>query len=375
MKKLQNNDSQRNEKKYRSLFENSPISIWEEDFSEVYKYLTKLKKKGISDFKKYFKNNPEQVEKCAELVKILDVNKRTIELFHAESKEVLLTNLNEIFTKESQGSFIEQMLTITENGQHYKGECINKTIDGKLIDVALEWVVAEGFAVDYSVVFVSLLDITEQKRVDNANRHQQEQIKLINKILRHDLANNLTVISSSINNYLRSNNKQQLENVKKYIDKSSDLISKMKDHEFLLSTSNLKIYNIEENFKTILENFPMVKYSIVGKSKIFADESLNSVIDNLISNAVVHSKTTRIDIKITTSGKTTEVRIIDYGKGISDDNKKKIFEEGYKFGVTGHSGLGLYIVNKAITNWGGKIYVEDNEPKGTVFVMFLSKVN
>src|SRR6185436_2009854 len=42
------------ELQYRSLFEDAPIAIWEEDFSEVKNHLDLLKRQGIADFKAYF---------------------------------------------------------------------------------------------------------------------------------------------------------------------------------------------------------------------------------------------------------------------------------------------------------------------------------
>ncbi|MDD1770091.1 MAG: ATP-binding protein, partial [Methanomassiliicoccales archaeon] len=64
-----------------------------------------------------------------------------------------------------------------------------------------------------------------------------------------------------------------------------------------------------------------------------------------------------------------EVRIADEGIGIPDDVKPKIWQEGYKHGKGGQSGLGLYIVKKVMERYGGTATVEDNKPKGTVFVL------
>ena len=159
------------------------------------------------------------------------------------------------------------------------------------------------------------------------------------------------------------------------IEKSADLIMKMREHEFLIASTNLSIYDIGEQFEKILQNYQTIEYSINGKCKVFADDSLNSVIDNLIRNAVVHSGTDRIDIQISSSSKTCEVEVIDFGKGIPDDIKIRIFDEGYIYGTTGHSGLGLHIVQKAVKNWGGDIFIEDNVPKGSIFKILFKKVN
>jgi len=64
-----------------------------------------------------------------------------------------------------------------------------------------------------------------------------------------------------------------------------------------------------------------------------------------------------------------EVRIADNGTGIPDEIKEKVFEEGFMHGDTGHTGIGLHIVQKAMESYGGYTWAENNEPKGTVIVL------
>jgi len=100
-----------------------------------------------------------------------------------------------------------------------------------------------------------------------------------------------------------------------------------------------------------------------------ADDSLSSVIDNIIRNAVNHGKADRITITTGKEGDLCEVRIADNGTGIPDEIKGKVFEEGFIHGDTGHTGLGLHIVEKAMKSYGGYTWVEDNEPEGAVIIL------
>jgi len=72
---------------YQTLFNASPVPLWEEDFSELYAYLEELKEKGVRDFRAYFDKNPAELSICAQKVEILDVNQATLELHHAKNKE------------------------------------------------------------------------------------------------------------------------------------------------------------------------------------------------------------------------------------------------------------------------------------------------
>ena len=81
------------EQKYRSLFEDSPISIWEEDFSLVKQRLEVLRANGIHDFRAYFTAYPEEVQEYAALVEITDVNRAALQMYHARNRGEMLENL------------------------------------------------------------------------------------------------------------------------------------------------------------------------------------------------------------------------------------------------------------------------------------------
>ena len=140
-----------------------------------------------------------------------------------------------------------------------------------------------------------------------------------------------------------------------------------------LSSGYTKYFGMDELTKA------QIIYSIAtnfgGLSVDISDfgDALYSVLNNIIQNAVEHGKASRINIKIQEKQENFEIRIEDNGVGIPDEIKKSIFEEGFKFGEKGHTGLGLFIVKNAVKNYEGNIRVEDNIPNGTVFILELKK--
>jgi signal transduction histidine kinase len=143
---------------------------------------------------------------------------------------------------------------------------------------------------------------------------------------------------------------------------------------FVSSPRDLKLYSVTDILNNVIERYPAIAFNIEGEGQVLADESLSSVIDNIIRNAVIHGKTDRIDVNIGETGKYCEIRIADYGVGIPDEVKEKLFEESFVFGETGGTGLGLHIVKNAMENYGGRVRIEDNTPRGAVFVLALRKV-
>ncbi|MCB8948176.1 MAG: response regulator [Ardenticatenaceae bacterium] len=168
-----------NENKYRNLFEATPISLWEEDFSEVKKFLDGLREQGITDFRAYFDTNPEEVLRTIRLVKIKRVNQATLHLYKAPNTEVLLDNLQEIIGPSSHNVIKEQLITIAENGTAFEAEGSNYTLEGEEIDVIIRWLVTPGFEKTYSQIMISIWDITSQKQTEKQLRLQATALEYV----------------------------------------------------------------------------------------------------------------------------------------------------------------------------------------------------
>jgi signal transduction histidine kinase len=108
------------------------------------------------------------------------------------------------------------------------------------------------------------------------------------------------------------------------------------------------------------------------------------VLNNLLSNALKFSAYhSQITLELTINSDETfnsqlRLCVIDQGDGVSDDLKKSIFQKyqiGQKREDILQTGLGLAFCKMIINAHRGSIYVIDNEPKGSVFVVELPLMN
>ena len=163
--------------------------------------------------------------------------------------------------------------------------------------------------------------------------------------------------------------------IAKRVKMSLNAIENYRKYEsFIDSNTYLDEIEINEVVNKLIVDFPDVKINIEGKCKVFADDALYTIFNNLISNSIRHGKSSKIDIKITSNRDTCKIKFMDNGTGIADNIKDKIFDEGFYHGKTGHTGIGLHIVKKTIEGYSGSVSVEDNEPNGAVFMINLRKV-
>lgn len=217
------------------------------------------------------------------------------------------------------------------------------------------------------------IDTTEKKLAEDKIKELNDALRLLNKILRHDILNNLMVISANIE-MINTEDKDRINKAFDFIDKSAKLINRMKELESLVSCGfELKSYDVKSILKEISKNYSDIIINIKRTCFVLADEALNSVFDNIIRNAIIHGGTNKIDIEISSDKSYCEIKFIDYGAGISDNVKHRLFEEGFAYGENKGTGLGLYIAKKTLERYGAAIRVEDNLPNGAVFILKFRK--
>jgi PAS domain S-box-containing protein len=173
------------EARYRGLFEESPISLWEEDFSEVKQRLEALRRHGVTDFRAYLQSQPAVVADCARLVKITNVNHATLKLFRATSQAELFHNLDLVFSEESYGDFVEELVNIAEGRTEFRWEGINRTLAGNRLNVSLAWSAVPGYEGSLSRVIISLMDITERKQAEAQRDRQAGELAVLYRASGH----------------------------------------------------------------------------------------------------------------------------------------------------------------------------------------------
>ncbi|KYC44644.1 MAG: sensory histidine kinase AtoS [Candidatus Methanofastidiosum methylothiophilum] len=213
------------------------------------------------------------------------------------------------------------------------------------------------------------IDITQRKKTEEQMIQINETLEILNKILRHDILNDLTV-ALNFCDLISTEDVDIKERVMKSISKSVELIENAREFEKTFNgnfwSKEVKLFDIKSKINDLTKHYPEIKINLLGNCRILVDESIIIVFDNIIRNARLHGKADEINISIKRDGKYCEVSFADNGIGIPEEAKNKLFEEGFSFGPNKGSGLGLYISKKIIEKHGGIITATDNKPKGTI---------
>ena len=159
------------QKRFQDLFEHAPISLWEEDYSALKKEFDALRTRGVTDLKAHLARDPEQVRRFMSLIRVLDVNQKTLGMFGASDKETLLANLDQVFRDEMSNHFTDELLDMWDGKGYYEREGINYALSGEPVNVHLHWTLMPGHEKDFDWVLVALQDITARKKAEEYLRY------------------------------------------------------------------------------------------------------------------------------------------------------------------------------------------------------------
>lgn len=159
------------ENRFHDLFEYAPISLWEEDYAELKREFDALRAQGIMDLREHLASHPETVPRFMSMIRVLDVNQRTLTLFEAKDKETLLGKLDNVFRGEMTIHFVDELVDMWNGKTYYEREGINYSLSGEPLNVHLHWTLMPGHENDFNWVLVALQDITARKKAEEYLRY------------------------------------------------------------------------------------------------------------------------------------------------------------------------------------------------------------
>jgi PAS domain S-box-containing protein len=315
-------------------------------------------------FEQLFNVSPEAIAICDTQGIVQKVNQTFQKIFQYPEDEVVGKNLDTLISNES-----DSLEMNTKTAQFDEWEANRRRKDGTIIPVSIlqkSIIIGGGDQAIYSIY----RDISDKKSDEMEIESQKEHLQLINKILRHDLMNSLSVINSALKLFRRTNEETYIDSAFLSIQGSIELIKKMREMEDFISHHNhLRIYDAHELIQRHIPVTDKLAITNEASGKILADDSVESVISNLINNVIMHAKAKQLKITSEYEQDFMIVHFADNGKGIPEKIRTDIFKENFHYGKTGNTGLGLFIVKKAMESFGGKVFVTPNQPKGSIFTL------
>jgi signal transduction histidine kinase len=220
---------------------------------------------------------------------------------------------------------------------------------------------------------VALKSVEKQRELEKAKNYQELMLRIVS----HDLKNPLSVISGYLELLQEEYAPEYIKVIEKATERAFEIIEKARLFS-KLGTKGIEEEKIEidlcEEIKivsSIIEaKYPEAKIDMALSSlKIQGYPLLREVFLNILDNAFKYGAQ-HVRIEGEKDEKYVTLKFADDGPGIPDEKKNIIFD-AFETLEHGGSGLGLNIVKMIVEMHHGKVWVEDNEPKGSVFVLKL----
>ena len=249
------------------------------------------------------------------------------------SNRIKLEDSNDDEIHKMASTFNEMLDTVEEVFIHEKQ--FSSDVSHELRTPITVILAQSDYALQYSDTFEEA-----KESLEVINRHAKRMTNLINQIME------------------LSKLERQKEIEKEKINLSNIVLQLLEDYKPLLESKNLNlIYNVEKDLR-------------IQGNKIM----LERVFLNILMNAVKFTKT-NIEVSLTREDKTAVLKIRDDGIGISEENKKFIWERFFQVNDSRNkeenkgSGLGLSMVKKIVDLHSATIDLESELEQGTCFTI------
>ena len=388
------------ENRYRSFFEEAPISLWEHDYAEVKSFVEGLGCPDPEALRRHLTESRSDLFECMKRIRVLAVNRASLELFEATDPEQLLGQMHRVFRRDSYPTFLEGIVTIARGEARFSHEARAYTLGGQPLNVVLSWAVAPGQARDFQRVLVSVLDITAQQQAADEMRQAAAVAEEANLAKSAFLASTSHEIRTPINAIMGMAQALQEEDLPAHVADDIDVVlsaseSLSKIVNDLLDLSKIEAGQLEleivpfepldvieevrrtlapratQRDLTLLVTVPKTPMSVLGDPT-----RLRQILLNLMANALKFTEHGGVELSLQTRTIGDHVRldfaVQDSGIGIAAEKLEAIFEPFTQADSTitrayGGTGLGLSICKRLVELMDGEIHAESQPGRGSSF--------
>ena len=324
-----------------------------------------------------------------------------------EARELVIRN-KKVNLDDIGNSFYDEVDTIelyTEHKEHYicgidRINILNenyeiivlkdlKFVDQRIARLGILFILLGGAGVAALSLFCWWFAGIAIKPIEESREKQNQFIAAAS----HELKSPLTVLQTSATALKVKREQEQLELIE-VIANECQRMKRLVNDLLILSNSDAANWTVQlrpVDMQTMLLNVYETLYDTVRSKQhsfelclpeaelpmvICDEERIKQVIIILISNAVSYTdELTKIELALSQKEKLLQIKVIDHGKGLSDFEKKKVFQRFYRVDKARHAkehyGLGLSIAYEIIKLHHGSLKIEDTLGGGCTFIIEL----
>ncbi|WP_124195441.1 PAS domain S-box protein [Natrarchaeobius chitinivorans] len=302
-------------------------------------------------------------------------------IFGYDESELVGKALDEFIVPTGDAAEARTFNRLSARGEVVEGEVKRISVDG-LRDFMVRLVPVETEDTS-ETVFGLYTDVTERKR-------RRKRVEILNRVLRHDLRNGMNIVRGCAEMLEEAVSDEQSQYAEVIRERSTDLVElaeKTRAAERTLENGESAIDPIDvsdavrQATAALHRDHPDAAVECSAPERCFAraGDSFETAIRQVIENAIEHNDRSTPTVEISLSDRPEDglvrLSIADNGPGIPDEERELLEEDREITQLRHASGLGLWLVNWAVTQTGGRLRFEENDPRGTVVVLEVPRVD
>jgi len=164
------------ERRLRTIVDTVAAPLWEEDVSHLCADLRAADPGGGQDVQTALRAHPEVSRRALESIRILDANDAAVKMFEATGKAELMAALPALLRAGAASLLDSRLVALAEGRTEFRAEARLSTLRGAPIHVSLTTVLPQAPHQEGRAL-VSVVDLTEQKRIEEALRKSQLRLE------------------------------------------------------------------------------------------------------------------------------------------------------------------------------------------------------
>ena len=218
-------------------------------------------------------------------------------------------------------------------------------------------------------------------------RERQQQLQVIDRVLRHNLHNDLNVVQSMAGQIQREGDGQVSEYAQRIIDTGDALLETIDKQREITALLEDKPQREDVELASMLRSvadvvraeYPSasIEVSAPEQAVVRATSQIRNAIDELLRNAVVHSQqeTPHVTVTVSNTDGVVAVQIADNGPIIPEMERDILLGREEETPLYHGKGLGLWLVQLIVRRSSGSIDCTENEPRGNVITISLNEAD
>jgi len=266
------------------------------------------------------------------------------------------------------GVFVERLL---EAGQLADVEIYFETSDGAVIPMSVSASLTTDSDGSVTGIVCVAKDISERKRAE-------ETAAFLHSLLRHDLGNKLQMTQGYLDLVADADLEEPLAgyvaDAHDGIEEATELIEKVRMLRRLEGDADQQPRSIADVVDDAVERNELLAERLdvaidvdVEDVTVHGGRLLPELFANLVENALKHSGGSRVVIEASETEAGVAVTVADDGMGIPPGERDRIFEKGHSGRDSNGSGLGMHLVSRLVSQYGGEITVDESRLGGARF--------